>query len=134
MSKKNIRVCDICHKSEGRELKSSDFVNDPLKMTMNGIDGDELTIACNIVITRSGGDPEYIVDDVVNDYSPMVDMAYVMDEHPFNLNALMAEKQLNNINASIDLNNHGSDICKLCFNNMVKMVSKYAKWDKVVKF
>jgi len=135
MSKSTIRKCDVCQGREGVELTSYDFATEPLKMTMNGSDGEILTIACNVRVTSNNPPPEDIIDSVVDDYAPVDNMDYVMDAPPTNLNSIIAERQLSKIDSSMNLSTgNQNDLCKKCFHNMVKMLGVYASWEETVEF
>ena len=135
MSKKTVRRCDVCHRTEGIELEPEDFVTEPLTMTMNGWNGEVLTVACNVVVKSNNPPAEDIVESVIEDYTPLEDMTFQADGPANHLNSMMTDKQIANMDTSMNLaSNYRGDLCKCCSHNMVKMLGIHAQWNKVVHF
>ena len=137
MSLSSIKKCDICGGRMGFELKSSDFVTEPLIMGMKDIDNNDVTISCVLNIKHDSPDnmADDIIDDVINDYDPLSYIPEALYGEPYNVNTMLMDKHLEKTMAKS--NDHiipNGDLCKKCHKVVLRLVNDYAKHDELIKF
>lgn len=125
---KIIRTCELCGKTEGKELKSADFYDEAPIVKIKNHAGEIFNFQLNIDCWPDEEDSD-ILDDVLEsaDFFARQTQIAQMPQLPFVVMQPVEKEQS-------EQNVVEYTVCKVCFNMLVKIISNYGKFDKVENF
>jgi len=126
---KQIRICDLCGKEEGKHLKSKDFFEEAPVLIVKNHEGASLSFQLNVDMWHDDPDEsENTLYDIINQHDelsnprPQQPQAFI-NIIPMNM---VQPEQIDTVSDFI--------VCKVCYNNMVNMIRNYGKFDKETNF
>jgi hypothetical protein len=137
------KTCDLCGKQEGVHLKKKDFFTEPPSLVMKNYKGEDVLLTLNVNIEKFDKSEEDIVlEDILETYreSHQELQESIADTSPIPFkyhNALPRDVlqviQYYYMKAMREEENQGI-LCKHCHKEMVKLISKLGKFDKIEIF
>ena len=117
-----VRKCELCGKSEFEHLKSKDFFDEAPSIVVKNYLGEDVQLTIEIGLKSYHGNSYKdklgdVMDSYMNMGQPVIQMT------PFGPMPMMEDNQLEPL-----------IMCKSCFTGMVKLITKYGKFDKVEVF
>ena len=122
------RICDLCGKEEGKQLKSTGFFSEAPRLVVKNHVGTPITFQLKVDVYKN------IRDDVESKLLDIIESHNIQNCHAEGIVNLIPVEAIHQQIAMATQTQEENVICKTCYNALVTMIKNHGKFDKVEVF